>query len=84
MTHALALDVASSYADVMETVFTSAIAGKAWLATFAIEAMWCGTWSIGAPTAAAGDGPKPSSTSPRDWTRWNPRLNHRASNSGRG
>lgn len=30
------LDVASSYADVLETVFTSAIAGKAWLATLAI------------------------------------------------
>jgi len=30
------LDVASAYADVMETVFTSAIAGKAWLATLAI------------------------------------------------
>ncbi len=29
-------DVASSYADLMEVVFTSAIAGKAWLATAAI------------------------------------------------
>ena len=31
-----ALDVASGYADVIESVFTSAIAGKAWLATFAM------------------------------------------------
>lgn len=30
------LDVASAYADAMETVFTSAITGKAWLATGAI------------------------------------------------
>lgn len=30
------LDVASAYADAMESVFTSAIAGKAWLATGAI------------------------------------------------
>lgn len=36
MTRALALDVSSTYADVMETVFTSAIAGKAWLATVAV------------------------------------------------
>lgn len=33
---ALALDVASGYADVLETVFSSAVAGKAWLATIAI------------------------------------------------
>jgi hypothetical protein len=32
----LPLDVASSYADVLETVFTSAVAGKAWLATIAV------------------------------------------------
>lgn len=30
------LDVASAYADVMESVFTTAVAGKAWLATLAI------------------------------------------------
>lgn len=30
------LDVASAYSDVLETVFSSAIAGKAWLATLAI------------------------------------------------
>ena len=30
------LDVASSYADVLETVFSSAVAGKAWLATIAV------------------------------------------------
>ncbi len=30
------LDVATAYADVLETVFTSAVAGKAWLATAAI------------------------------------------------
>jgi hypothetical protein len=30
------LDVAATYSDAMETVFTSAIAGKAWLATAAI------------------------------------------------
>lgn len=30
------LDVAGTYADVLETVFSSAIAGKAWLATLAI------------------------------------------------
>lgn len=30
------LDVASGYSELMETVFTSAIAGKAWLATLAI------------------------------------------------
>lgn len=29
-------DVASSYEDIMTTVFSSAIAGKAWLATFAV------------------------------------------------
>ncbi len=32
----LPLDVASGYADALETVFSSAIAGKAWLATIAI------------------------------------------------
>jgi hypothetical protein len=31
----VALDVASSYTDALESVFTSAIAGKAWLATIA-------------------------------------------------
>ena len=30
------LDVASGYADLLETVFTSAVAGKAWLATIAM------------------------------------------------
>lgn len=30
------LDVASGYADVLETVFSSPVAGKAWLATIAI------------------------------------------------
>lgn len=29
-------DVASSYADLMESVFSSAVAGKAWFATFAV------------------------------------------------
>jgi Family of unknown function (DUF6529) len=33
---ALPLDVASSYADALETVFSTPIAGKAWLATIAI------------------------------------------------
>ena len=33
---AIRLDVASTYADIMESVFTSAVAGKAWLATLAI------------------------------------------------
>lgn len=32
----VALDVASGYADVIETVFSSPIAGKAWLATIAV------------------------------------------------
>jgi len=32
----LPLDVASGYADVLETVFSSPVAGKAWLATIAI------------------------------------------------
>lgn len=32
-------DVASSYSSAIETVFTSAIAGKAWLATFAVVLM---------------------------------------------
>jgi hypothetical protein len=31
-----ALDVASGYADALETVFSSAVAGKAWLATIAM------------------------------------------------
>jgi hypothetical protein len=32
----LPLDVASGYADVLETVFSSPVAGKAWLATIAV------------------------------------------------
>ncbi len=35
-TAALPLEVASGYADVLETVFTSPVAGKAWLATIAL------------------------------------------------
>ena len=36
MTPVLPLDVASGYADAMETVFSTPVAGKAWLATIAI------------------------------------------------
>ena len=36
MSPVVPLDVASAYTDILETVFTSAVAGKAWLATLAI------------------------------------------------